>query len=110
MVKVMGSPSAAPASAIVTVALLSVPPSSSSVSPSSSSVSPSSSSVSPSSSSVMVPVAGSPVVTPSGALETLRPTVNVSSSSTASSWVVATVRVCVSPALPAKVRAVVLGV
>ena len=85
----MGPPSAAPASAIVTVALPPVPPSSS---------------------SVIVPVAGVPVVTPSGASEMLRPTVNVSSCSITSSWVVATVKVCVSPAVPAKVRAVVSGV
>ena len=64
-VKVTGSPSAAPASETVTVALPPVPPLSS---------------------SAMVPVAGSPVVTPSGALETVRPTVNVSSCSITSSW------------------------
>ena len=83
-VKVSGSPSAARASAIVT-------------------------SGAPSS-SVIVPVAVSVAVTGNDVPETLRRTVNVSSVSAPASSVVATVNVCVSPAVPAKVSAAVFSV
>ena len=88
-VKVRASPSTALTFAIVTVAL---PP------------------VRPPSSSVMVPVAGSPAVTPEGAFDTLRLTAKVSSSSTTASSMVATVKVCSSPTVPVKLSAAVLAV
>ena len=62
------------------------------------------------SSSTIVPVAVSVCVTGTEVPETFRFTVNVSSGSTAPSSVVATVKVCVSPAVPAKVRAAVFSV
>ena len=49
-------------------------------------------------------------VTVSEVPETLKPTVNVSSDSTTASSAVATVKVCVSPAVPANVSAVVFSV
>ena len=58
----------------------------------------------------IVPVPVSVEVTPLGALETVRPTVKVSSPSNTASAVVETVNVCVSPALPAKLSAVALAV
>ena len=84
-VNVSASPSAAFASAIVTAAR------------------------GPSSFSI-VPVAVSVAVTGVWFPETLRPTVNVSVSSASVSSVVATVNVCVSPAVPAKVSAAVFSV
>ena len=87
-VKVIATPSSALASAMVTVAPVPVVPSS----------------------SRMVPVAVDAAVTVSEAPETLRPTTNVSSASTTASSVVGTVNVCVSPAVPAKVSAVVFSV
>jgi len=54
------------------------------------------------SSSRMVPVAVSVAVIVSDVPDTVRLTVNVSFGSTAASSVVATVKVCVSPAVPAK--------
>ena len=87
-VKVIASPSVAPASVMVTVWLPVVPPSS----------------------SMIVPVAGLPAVTPAGASDRLRPTVKVSSASTTASSVVATAKVCVSPAAPVKVSAAVFSV
>ena len=77
-VNVIVSPSLADASATVTVALPS--------------------------SSVIVPVPVSVAVTLAVVSDTARPTVNVSSGSTAVSSLVATVNVCVSPAVPAKLR------
>ena len=74
-VKVIASPSLAEASAMVTAAL---------------------------SSSVMVPLAVSVAVTVAVVPDTARPTVNVSFGSTSVSSVVATVKVCVSPAVPVK--------
>ena len=62
------------------------------------------------SSLVIVPVAVSVAVTVTEVPETVRPTVNVSSSSAAVSSVVATVKVFVSPAVPVKVSAVVFSV
>ena len=62
------------------------------------------------SSSLMVPVAGSPTVTSGAASDTARLTVKVSLSSTASSSMVDTVKLCVSPAVPAKVSAEVFSV
>ena len=62
------------------------------------------------SSSVMVPVAGPPTVTSGPASDTVRLTVNVSFGSTSVSSVVATVKLCVSPAVPAKVSAEVFSV
>ena len=82
-VKVRESPSAALSSAIVTAGV---------------------------SSSVIVPVDLSVAVTVVSVPETSRPTVNVSSSSTSPSSVVATVKVCVSPLLPTKVMAAVFSV
>ena len=61
------------------------------------------------SSSRIVPVAVD-VSTASEVPETARPTVKVSSASTSASSVVATVNFCVSPAVPAKVSAVVFAV
>ena len=61
-------------------------------------------------SSTIVPVAVSVVVTDSEVPETLRPTVNVSFASWYASSVVATVKVFVSPAVPAKVSAPVFSV
>ena len=58
----------------------------------------------------IVPVAVDVAVTLAEVPETLRPTVNVSSSSSSASWVVATVNVCVSPAVPAKLIAAVFAV
>ena len=82
-VKVRESPSSALASAIVTVALSSL---------------------------VMVPVAVSVAVTVVDVPETLKPTVKVSSASTTSSSVVATVKVFVSPAVPSNLSAPVFSV
>ena len=82
-VKLIASPSAAEASAMVTVAL---------------------------SSSVMVTTAASPNVTPLGPPDTLRLTVKVSSSSTTASSMVSTVKVCSSPAVPVKLSAAVFAV
>ena len=62
------------------------------------------------SSSVIVPVAVSVAVTVSCVPETVRFTVNVSSGSTSVSSVVATVKVCVSPTVPAKVMPAVFSV
>ena len=62
------------------------------------------------SSSTIVPVAVSVAATGSCAVETVRPTVKVSSASESVSSVVATVNVCVSPAVPAKVSAAVFSV
>ena len=62
------------------------------------------------SSSAMVPVAGSPAVTPEGAFDTLRLTAKVSSVSTTASSMVATVKVCSSPAVPLKLSAAVFSV
>ena len=83
-VKVMDSPSSAEASSMVTAALPS--------------------------SLLMVPVAVSVAVTLDVVPETVRPTVKVSLASTAASSVVATVKLWVSPADPAKVSAVVFSV
>ena len=83
-VKEIASPSLAEASAIVTAALPS--------------------------SLVMVPVAVSVAVTVTVVPETLRPTVNVSSVSTTASSVVDTVKLRVSPAVPANVSADVFSV
>ena len=84
-VKVRASPSAALASAIVTAG--GTP-----------------------SSLVIVPVAVSVVFTFCSVSETARPMVNVSSSSASVSSVVATVKLCFSPAVPAKVSAAVFSV
>ena len=62
------------------------------------------------SSLVIVPVAVSVAVTVTEAPDTLRPTVNVSSDSTSVSSVVAAVKVCVSPAVPAKLIPAVFSV
>ena len=63
------------------------------------------------SSSRIVPVAVSVAVTVAAEVpETVRFTVNVSSGSTAASSVVATVKVCASPARPAKVSAAAFSV
>ena len=62
------------------------------------------------SSSRIVPVAVSVAVTVSCAPETVRFTVNVSSDSASLSSVVATVKVCVSPTVPAKVMPAVFSV
>ena len=62
------------------------------------------------SSSSMVPVAVSAAVTATVVPDTVKPTVNVSSSSARTSSVVATVKVCVSPAVPAKARCAVFSV
>ena len=83
-VKVMESPSLAEASAMVTAALPS--------------------------SLVIVPVAVLVAVTVTVVPETPRPTVNVSFVSTTASSVVDTVKLCVSPAVPANVSAVVFSV
>ena len=85
-VKEIASPSSALASAMVTVAGGAV------------------------SSLVIVPVAVEVAVTLWVVPETARPTVNVSFSSTSVSSVVDTLNVCVSLAVPAKVRAVVFSV
>ena len=82
-VKVIESPSAALASAMVTAG---------------------------SSSLVIVPVAVSVASTVAEVSDTARLTVKVSSGSSAVSSVVETVNVCVSPALPAKVSAEVFSV
>ena len=82
-VNVIASPSSALASAIVTVALSSL---------------------------VIVPVAVEVAVTSWVVPETAKPTVKVSSSSISSSSLVETVNVCVSPAVPLKVSAVVFSV
>ena len=82
-VKVRASPSAALVSAMVTAA--SAP-----------------------SSLVIVPVAVSVAVT--DVSETLRPTVKVSSGSASVSSIVATVKLCVSPAVPVNVSAAVFSV
>ena len=58
----------------------------------------------------MVPVAVSVAVTVSDAPDTARLTVNVSSSSFSLSSVVATVKVCVSSAVPAKLMPAVFSV
>ena len=63
-----------------------------------------------SSSLVIVPVAVSLAVTVSEVPETARPTVNVSSASTSVSSVVATVKLCVSPAVPVKLSPAVFSV
>ena len=63
-----------------------------------------------SSSSLMVPVPVSVAVTVTVVPDTVRPSVNVSSPSAKASSIVATVKVCVSPAVPAKVRAAVFSV
>ena len=63
-----------------------------------------------SSSSVIVPVAVSVSVTLTEVPETARPTVKVSLVSTVVSSVVETVKLCCSPAVPAKVRADVFSV
>ncbi len=62
------------------------------------------------SSSWIVPVAVSVAVIVAVVPETVRLTVNVSSGSTSHSGRVATVKVCVSPAVPAKLRAAVFSV
>ena len=62
------------------------------------------------SSSRIVPVAVSVAVTVSSVPETDSPTVNVSADSTSVSSVVSTVKVCVSPAVPAKLMPVVFSV
>ena len=64
----------------------------------------------PSSSFVIVPVAVPVAVTVPAAPETLILTVKVSSASTAASSVVATVKVSVSPAVPAKLTPAVFSV
>ena len=63
------------------------------------------------SSLLTVPVASSVSVTdvPAGASEAVRPTVKVSSASSTSSSVVDTVKLCVSPLVPVKVRAAVFS-
>ena len=61
------------------------------------------------SSSMIVPVAVSVAATTVDVPETVSPTVNVSCSASASA-VVATVNVCVSPAVPAKVMGAVFSV
>ena len=63
-----------------------------------------------SSSLVIVPVAVSVASTAAEVSDTARPTVKVSSASSAVSSVVETVNVCVSPSVPVKVRAVVFSV
>ena len=82
-VKLSESPSLAEASAMVTAALSSL---------------------------VIVPVAVSVAVTVTEVPDTARPTVKVSSASTTASWVVETVKVSVSPAVPVKVSAEVFSV
>ena len=62
------------------------------------------------SSSLIVPVPVSVAVTVCVVPDTVRPTVNVSSPSTRASSIVATVKVRVSPAVPAKARAGVFAV
>ena len=62
------------------------------------------------SSSVMVPVAVSVGVTVVEVPETVKLTVKLSSASNNSSSVVATVKVCSSPAVPVKLRAAVFAV
>ena len=62
------------------------------------------------SSLVIVPVAVAVAVTLWVVPETAKPTVNVSSSSISSSSLVEIVNVCVSPAVPVKVRAAVFSV
>ena len=62
------------------------------------------------SSSVIVPPAVSVAVTVAVVPDTARPTVNVSFGSTSVSSVVATVKLCVSPAVPANVSAEVFSV
>ena len=62
------------------------------------------------SSSLIVPVAMSVALTVSSVPETARLIVKVSSGSLAASSVVATVKVCVSPAVPAKLSAAVFSV
>ena len=83
-VNVIASPSLAEASSIVTAALPS--------------------------SFVIVPVAVSVAVTPAVVSDTARLTVKVSAASTTASSVVATVKLCVSPAVPVNVSAVVFSV
>ena len=61
-------------------------------------------------SSKIVPVAVSVAVTVTGVPETVRPTVKVSEASATLSPVVATVKVCVSPAAPAKASPAVFAV
>ena len=63
-----------------------------------------------SSSLVIVPVAVSVASTVAVVFETARLTVKVSSGSSAVSSVVETVNVCISPAVPVKVRAAVFSV
>ena len=82
-VNVRGSPSLADASAIVNVAV---------------------------SSSAIVPVAMSVALTVREVPETVRLTMKVSSASTLESSVVATLKLCVSPAVPANVSAPVFSV
>ena len=82
-VKVITSPSSAEASSIVTAAA---------------------------SSSVIVPRPVSVAVTLACVPDTVRPTVKVSSASESVSSVVATVKVCVSPFVPAKLSAAVFSV
>ena len=62
------------------------------------------------SSFLMVPVAVSVAVTVAEVPDTARPTVKVSWCSCVESSVVDTVKLCVSPAVPAKVRAAVFSV
>ena len=62
------------------------------------------------SSSMIVPVAVSVAVTVAVVPDTARLTVNVSFDSTVESSVVATVKLCVSPAVPLNVSAVVFSV
>ena len=81
-VKEIASPSSALASAIVTVALSSL---------------------------LIVPVAVEVAVTSWVVPETVKPTVNVSSASISSSSLVETLNVCVSPAVPLKLSAVVFS-
>ena len=91
-VNVIPTPSVAEASATVSTAASSVVP------------------LALSSSLRIVPAAVSVAVTVAEVPETVRPTVNVSSGSTAPSSVVATVKVFASPAVPAKVSAEVFSV
>ena len=58
----------------------------------------------------MVPVAVSVAVTDADVPVTARLTVKVSAASTTASWVVETVKLCVSPAVPAKVSEAVFSV
>ena len=100
------SPVNAPASSVPVTVTVCAPPSSATEVGATESVT----AVEAASSSVIVPVPVSVAVTVTVVPDTVKPTVNVSSPSTRASSVVATVKVCVSPAAPAKVSAAVFSV